>query len=315
MRDPIPYPQALHDLVHPYAQSLHLTTLPAHIHEVLLSCVFYTAIQNYVSPYLSQKFIPQYYSKFTRRTRINWDIHATAFIQSLIICGITIYVMRNDTERIGKTWQDRVYGYSGAAGLIQSMAAGYFLWDLTVCIINYSILGPLDLLHAVIAGGGAMIGFRPFGLYYGLSYLLFELSTPFVNVHWACDKVGMTGSRLQWWNGVVLIVAFFSCRLVWGSYLTVNFFSDVWAALQADREVLARGGGMGKVGREDSVRNSLPFWVAVFFCVGNLGLTGLNFFWFSKMIEAVRKRFRPQEVGSKENGAARESGSGKVKVR
>jgi hypothetical protein len=305
----------LHDLVYPYAQSLHLTTLPAHIHEVLLSCAFYTAIQTYVSPYLSQKFVPQYYSQFSRRTRVNWDIHFTSFIQSLIICSITIYVMRNDTERIGETWQDRVYGYSGAAGLVQALAAGYFMWDVTVCIVNYSILGPADLLHAVIAISGSMLGFRPFGLYYGPGVLLFELSTPFVNIHWACDKVGMTGSRLQWWNGVVLIAAFFSCRLVWGSYLIVNFFKDVWVALQADREFLARGGGVGKVGGEDAVRDSLPLWVAVFFFVGNLGLTGLNFYWFSKMIEAVRKRFRPQEGGAKENGAAHKSSSGKVKVR
>jgi hypothetical protein len=33
------------------------------------------------------------------------------------------------------------------------------------------------------------------------------------------------------------------------------------------------------------------------------------------MIEAVRKRFRPQERGAKENGAAKKSSSGKVKVR
>lgn len=178
--------------------------------------------------------------------------------------------------------------------------------------MNYSVLGPLDLLHGVIAGGVAILGFRPFALYYGLGYLLFELSTPFVNIHWMCDKVEKTGSNLQWYNGVVLIVVFFSCRLVWGTWITLHFFWDVWSAL---REGPITDAGMGKMGEGMKVQHSLPLWMAVLICVGNMGLTGLNFFWFSKMIEAVRKRFRPEQGGTKQNRAAHGSDSGKVKVR
>jgi hypothetical protein len=312
MQDPIPCPQFLHDFILPTATSLHLTTLPFHIHEVLLSFTFYTLFEKIVSPYISRKFFPRCYNTFPPRTRVNWDIHVTSFAQSLIICTATIYVLLTDTERIGSTWQERLYGYSGAGGLVQGMAAGYFMWDLTVCTINYSVLGPLDLLHGFIAGGVAILGFRPFALYYGLSYLLFELSTPFVNIHWMCDKVGMTGSTVQWYNGVVLIIMFFSCRLVWGCWVTVHFFGDVWRTLRAGPMTAAE---VGKLGEGMAVQNSLPLWMAVLFCVGNLGLTGLNFFWFSKMIEAVRKRFRPEQGGTKQNGAISKSDSGKVKVR
>src|ERR1700677_2196582 len=105
-----------------------------------------------------------------------------------------------------------------------------------ICVVNLKILGPLDLLHGIVAASIAILGFRPFALYYGLNILLFELSTPFVNVHWGCDKVDLTGSPTQWYNGTVLIVTFFSCRVVWGSYLTINFFIDIWRAVRAGRE-------------------------------------------------------------------------------
>lgn len=223
--------------------------------------------------------------------------------------------MRNDAERIGETWEDRLYGYSGGAGLVQAMATGYFIWDVMICIVNYSVLGALDLLHGIIAGSVAILGFRPFALYYGLGFLLFELSTPFVNIHWGCDKVDLTGSTTQWYNGIVLIITFFSCRLAWGSYLTINFFKDVWTAIQADQEQQSISYGVVKPGGEVAMQKMLPYWVAALFCAGNLGLTSLNFFWFSKMIEAVRKRFRPQEGGTKEDGQAAKSASGKVKVR
>jgi hypothetical protein len=312
MRDPIPCPSFLQELIAPYASSLHLTTLPFHIHEVLASFVFYTVFEKVISPWLSRKYFPRYYGVFPPRTRVNWDIHITAFAQSLIICSATIWVLLADTERIGATWQDRLYGYSGAGGLVQAMAAGYFMWDLTVCTLNYSVLGPLDLLHAVIAGGVAVLGFRPFALFYGLEFLLFELSSPFVNIHWMCDKVDMTGSAVQWYNGVMLIVVFFSCRLVWGVWVSVHFFGDVWRALREGPILVP---GVGKMGEAMMVQNYLPLWMAVLFCVGNLGLTGLNFFWFSKMIDAVRKRFKPEDGGTKQNGAASKYKSEKVKVR
>jgi hypothetical protein len=46
-------------------------------------------------------------------------------------------------------WRERVYGYSGGEGLVQSFAAGYFVWDLYVCVRYYSLFGFGMLAHAV----------------------------------------------------------------------------------------------------------------------------------------------------------------------
>jgi len=48
-------------------------------------------------------------------------------------------------------WEGRVFGYTGAGGLIQGLAAGYFLWDLAICTLNVSIFGWGLLAHAVAA--------------------------------------------------------------------------------------------------------------------------------------------------------------------
>jgi hypothetical protein len=52
---------------------------------------------------------------------------------------------------------------------------------------------------------------------------MFEWSTVFLNIHWFCDKTGMTGSTLQWVNGIILIIAFFFARLCYGSYKMLEF--------------------------------------------------------------------------------------------
>ena len=61
--------------------------------------------------------------------------------------------------------------------------------------------------------------------------MLYELSTPFLNIHWFCDKLGMTGSKLRMYNGIALLVTFFGCRIVWGTYPTVLIYSDNYKAL------------------------------------------------------------------------------------
>ena len=48
-------------------------------------------------------------------------------------------------------WEQRVWGYSGAGGMIQAFAAGYFLWDLIICAKNRSVFGLGLLAHAVAA--------------------------------------------------------------------------------------------------------------------------------------------------------------------
>lgn len=46
---------------------------------------------------------------------------------------------------------ERVYGYTGGCGLIQALAAGYFLWDLVVTSRNIGIFGVGMWAHAVCA--------------------------------------------------------------------------------------------------------------------------------------------------------------------
>jgi hypothetical protein len=64
--------------------------------------------------------------------------------------------------------------------------------------------------------------------FYAPTFILYELSSPFLNIHWFCDKLNMTGSTLQFVNGIVLLFTFFSCRLCWGTYNSIRVFNDVW---------------------------------------------------------------------------------------
>jgi hypothetical protein len=138
----------------------------------------------------------------------------------------------------------------------------------------------------------------------------------------------MTGSRAQWYNGMALLFTFFACRLVWGTWQSLIVYSDMWNALQqtwnASASPLsepvsvnaavfypARDGSMcidescARANAEitkfkDFTAAGVPTWLVVTYVGSNLILNFLNYFWFSKMVETVLKRFRGPAPGAKE---------------
>ena len=322
MRDPIQPPEQLVQLIKPWAERFSLSTLPYHVHEALLGFVFYHFVLYWLSPTLSRLICPNVYRSFNKRTRLNWDIHWVSMVQALFINTAALYVIFNDPQRKAMDWKGRLWGYTPASGMVQGFAAGYFLWDLQISSQYISLSGPSALLHAIGALAVTCLGFvrslgvatlvqaltrcqRPFGNYYGLSFVLYELSTPFLNIHWFCDKLHMTGSKLQFYNGIVLLTSFFLCRLVWGTYQSFLIYSDIYKALTASTNLMeleleeskcvGNASGVGHGGVASCEFGELPMWLVSVYLVGNTALSLLNFYWFSQMVKAVRKRFVPKE--------------------
>ena len=129
--------------------------------------------------------------------------------------------------------------------------------------------------------------------------MLYELSTPFLNIHWWLDKCGKTGSTAQLVNGILLLVSFAGSRLVWGTYQSVLIYHDIWNAWNhRPTDACAQAGAALSV-----ECHTMPAWLAVLYLGGNTMLSILNFFWFSKMIAALRKRF---QADGREGGPKKE---------
>ena len=102
----------------------------------------------------------------------------------------------------------------------------------------------------------------------------------------------MTGSRPQWYNGILLLFSFFSCRLVWGSYQSIRVYADVWSALHIDNAgVLEKAWDMSDEVMRYATGANVPAWLGGVYLTSNIVLNTLNFYWFGKMIETIRKRF------------------------
>lgn len=124
----------------------------------------------------------------------------------------------------------------------------------------------------------------------------------------------MTGSRPQWYNGIILLFSFFCCRLLWGTYQSIRVYQDVWAALHYDPAIRTKP--VFEPARDSDEMPIMrfageyvvPTWLACVYLGSNIVLNTLNFYWFGKMIETIKKRF--SEKGHKKRGAGEEKEEG-----
>ena len=160
MRDPFfEAPGFLVKAAQPIAHTLALRTLPLHAHEILPAFCFYEFVHSSVSPRVSTYLFPKTYPQLSRKTKVNWDVHFVSMVQSCFINAVTLWVIYNDKERMQMDWTQRVWGYTGAGGMVQGFAAGYFLWDLIASIKDVDVHGWGALAHAASALVISSLGF------------------------------------------------------------------------------------------------------------------------------------------------------------
>lgn len=161
---------------------------------------------------------------------------------------------------------------------------------------------------------------RPFVNYYASTFILYELSTIPLNFHWFFDKLDMTGSRGQLYNGIALLFTFFGCRLFWGTWQSLRVYKDLWSAFRHTPAAAALADQNGAPNHDLIMTfagdRPIPLWLPLTYLASNVLLNALNWHWFGKMIATLRKRFeKPAEEKSAVAVAAKTTGAnGTVKV-
>lgn len=61
---------------------------------------------------------------------------------------MALWTIAVDDERKKMNHEERMWGYTGAAGLVQALATGYFLFDLVIMLRYTKVFGLGMLAHA-----------------------------------------------------------------------------------------------------------------------------------------------------------------------
>jgi len=125
-----------------------LQSLSYHIHEILLVFATYHVIFEYIAPLLSSTLLSKSYKNLSYESKLRWNMHCVSMVQSCGICGVALWTIFMDQDRKHMNLEERIWGYTGAAGLVQALATGYFLFDLVVMVRHLKVFGLGMLAHA-----------------------------------------------------------------------------------------------------------------------------------------------------------------------
>ncbi|KAF8958822.1 hypothetical protein BGZ46_001888 [Entomortierella lignicola] len=252
-------------MVNAFLDSLGLGVLDNHWKVLLgsaLACNFIVQISQLISPLL----FPATYPKLQWAKKLNWDVHVVSTVHATTIVFLATPLLWNET-----LMKDRIFGYDYDAGQIYAVACGSVNVKQNQSRSEHSVT-PRKIPTTLHLG-------RPFLQYYGSVFLMFELSTPFLNIHWFMDKLGMTGTIYQLINGVILLSLFLGVRIIFGIYMSYQTYQSAVVVI-----------------------DQIPWHLIIVYSLANVILNSLNIFWFYKMIESLMKRFQPTKKSSKENG-------------
>jgi hypothetical protein len=98
-----------------------------------------------------------------------------------------------------------------------SISTGYFLFDLALSLRYFNIFGVGFLIHALLCTMGyvfaVLYNFMPWS---AAGFLLFELSTPFVNLRGFLLSAGMKDHQLYTLNAIATLLSFITARIIFG---------------------------------------------------------------------------------------------------
>lgn len=209
------------------------------------------------------------YTGLSAAKKIDWGSRVVSHVFACVVVVWSAALFKDETLN-----SDRLFGYTPVSGDLMAVAIGYFFWDVYVCLRYLHIFGLGFLAHAISCFMVFLFSMRPFLIYFGIRVLLWELSTPFLNINWFCDKLGLTGSKLQLYNGIALVTIFFFARVVFGWWTSYHFFHTFYTR-----------------------RDELPMGIPWIYAAGNVILNSLNAFWFTKLISGIQRRFSPRKSG------------------
>ncbi|CEP63867.1 Tda4p LALA0_S09e04280g [Lachancea lanzarotensis] len=254
--------------ISPFKNSENL--LLRHSLEVVVSFLVYLLIvERKLAPAINRRIFKQHYTQgLDRNTRLNFDIHTVSMVQCVISLALTAPILLQPLNTSVATFQDPFNS------MVAAVTCGYFLWDLYVCLKHYALFGPGFLGHAVASLYVFVVSLRPFCQSWIGKFLIFEASTPFVNINWYVSQLARSSSSSSavvplWFNalnGAMLILTFFLVRIVWGFSAVVILVRQLWHE-----------------------RDLVPFWLPITVMPLNIGLNCLNVVWLKKMIHIAKK--------------------------
>jgi hypothetical protein len=205
-----------------------------------ISSIFSTCFLFFLTDVLIGRGFKNVLTTKTKQQDYNYDINTlsllsgekiTSTIHNVIAIYFATKVLADNTFWLDKS--TRLYHVSDSSYNLGCVSGGYFLYDLFTCLVRFRTSGFIYLIHALV---GLFVyasnTHNKNGHFYNALFIMFELSTPFVNSRWFLKNYYhhhdyYKANTVFFINDALLFLTFFIARILWGSYCTFLVLCDL----------------------------------------------------------------------------------------
>eukprot|EP00051_Salpingoeca_urceolata_P028219 m.485689 g.485689 ORF g.485689 m.485689 type:complete len:266 (+) comp23919_c0_seq1:181-978(+) len=222
-----------------------------------------------VVEYLSLRFSPLVpgYNQLSPKKKVEWQTRPPGVVFAVIASSWGIYALWFDPDA-HVMWEDRTYAVTATSGKLFSFAAGYFAWDVYVCIRDRI---PIEYLyHGAVAFVvfGSRLWWPRFG-WYGTYTTTYELSTPWLHTRATLLALKKTDTVFFQVAHYGALVVFVTVRLVLGLPRALESYASYYELIQSS-----------------DIRDNINGWAMGLACTI---MNGLNVFWFFLIVKSLLK--------------------------
>jgi len=166
--------------------------------------------------------------QFTSSQRREFGIRCNSMVNSVVLSVLSFYLLQT------LEFQSRLFDYEPAVVFLLCLASGYFIWDTIDVVLNIKDSGLGFFFHGFSCS--ILYTYALFTqtlFYYSITFLLFELSTPFLNLMWFSSTFAELAqiklpSHIPNFFRVAFALTFLVARVMMGPYWSSLFWIDAY---------------------------------------------------------------------------------------
>jgi hypothetical protein len=252
---------------------------PPNLALVVASCIFFESISKIAHVYIPVS-LKANHAKLDNKSVRDLEISFSSTIHAIFACVMGLWIVLAPDAAIGFSGGDPklLLGYSPRSNFTFAVSAGFFLWDLLVIITDPTQFDIPFLIHAIVCFLSYLFGLFPFLHFYGAAFLLFEISTPALNLRKAMLALGLKNHEQFKSIEKAFFVMFVTARLGFGLPMSYYIWKDLIVFFS-----------------HDDAHNRA---IIAFYLFANFASCSLNIYWFILM---VKKAFGKPKSASKKD--------------
>uniref|UniRef100_A0A6S8CKA0 TLC domain-containing protein n=2 Tax=Aplanochytrium stocchinoi TaxID=215587 RepID=A0A6S8CKA0_9STRA len=192
------------------------------MYNTFMSFLFFGVVE-FLSSILYPLMIPTYWKSFEANQRLKLIIITVSSAHCVVLFYFCYFLYFEQDDFLAK---DVFFANTEYSRYTHSLSAGYFIWD-TIIVCRTVPFDAKFLLHGVVCGFNYWIAQRPTLHFYGYRFLLFELSTPILNLRYLIMLFFGENARLVAPLGIAFGISFLCVRILWGIPLMVGFIQNI----------------------------------------------------------------------------------------